>query len=334
MAFVFIAACNSVNETVDLRIFSQATSVSAGYRHTCAVLSGGTVKCWGGGSYGQLGNGSTTSSQTTPVSVSSISTATSVSAGDSHTCAVLSGGTVKCWGGGSYGQLGNGSTTSSQTTPVSVSSISTATSVSAGDSHTCAVLSGGTVKCWGYGGYGQLGNGSITSSQTTPVSVNSISTATSVSAGDYHTCAALSGGTVKCWGYGGYGQLGNGSTSSQTTPVSVSSISTATSVSAGDYHTCAVLSGGTVKCWGGGYSGQLGNGSTSSQTTPVSVRRHQHCHFRFCRRLSHLRGTLRRHGQMLGGRLLRSVGQRLNKQSIYSGFSQQHQHCHLRFWRI
>ena len=118
MAFVFIAACNSVNETVDLRILSTATSVSAGYRHTCAVLSGGTVSCWGYGGYGRLGNGST-STQYTPVSVSGISTATSVSAGEDHTCAVLSGGTVKCWGDSLSGQLGNGST-SNQSTPVGV----------------------------------------------------------------------------------------------------------------------------------------------------------------------------------------------------------------------
>ncbi len=270
MAFVFIVACNSVNETVDVRIFSTATSISAGENYTCAVLSGGSVKCWGSGSSGQLGDGSTTSTQSTPVSVSSISTAASVSAGDSHTCALLSGGTVKCWGSGSYGQLGDGSITSTQSTPVSVSGISTATSVFAGYRHACAVLSGGTVSCWGYGGYGHLGNGS-TSSQSTPVSVSGISTATSVSAGDYHTCAVLSGGTVSCWGSGSYGQLGDGSTSSQSTPVSVSGISTATSVSAGDSHTCAVLSGGTVSCWGSGSYGQLGNGSTTSQSTPVSV---------------------------------------------------------------
>ena len=121
MAFVFIVACNSVNETVDLRILSTGTSVSAGDSHTCAVLSGGTVKFWGYVYYfGQLGDGSTTSNQSTPVSVSSISTATSVSAGYRHTCATVSGGTVKCWGRGKYGELGNGSTTSSQTTPVGV----------------------------------------------------------------------------------------------------------------------------------------------------------------------------------------------------------------------
>ena len=119
MAFVFIVACNSVNETVDLRILSTATSISAGEEHTCAVLSGGSVSCWGYGSYGQLGDGSTTSTQSTPVSVSGISTATSVSAGESHTCSVLSGGSVSCWGLGSYGRLGNDST-NTQYTPVGV----------------------------------------------------------------------------------------------------------------------------------------------------------------------------------------------------------------------
>ena len=109
---------------------------------------------------GTLYDGGTTTTMTT---------ATSVSAGGSHTCAVLSGGTLKCWGYGEYGQLGN-SSTSDQTTPVSVSNISTATSVSAGNVHSCAVISGGTVKCWGYGGYGQLGNGSFTS-EYTPVTV-------------------------------------------------------------------------------------------------------------------------------------------------------------------
>ena len=146
--------------------FSQA---SAGYYHTCAVLSDNTVNCWGDGYQGQLGNGST-SDQTTPVSVSSISTATQVSAGYYHTCAVLSDNTVNCWGDGGYGQLGNGST-SDQTTPVTVSSISTATQVSVGYYHTCAVLSDNTVKCWGRGYQGQLGNGS-TSEQTTPVAVD------------------------------------------------------------------------------------------------------------------------------------------------------------------
>jgi alpha-tubulin suppressor-like RCC1 family protein len=123
-----------------------------------------------------LGNGST-SDQGTPVTVSNISSATVVSAGgrssEGLTCALLSGGTVQCWGYGYNGQLGNGST-SNQSTPVTVSNISSATVVSAGGGHTCAELSTGTVQCWGDGGSGQLGNGSTTGTQSTPVTVSGL----------------------------------------------------------------------------------------------------------------------------------------------------------------
>ena len=103
-------------------------------------------------------------------------TFSSVSAGESHTCATDNSSTAKCWGRGSNGQLGYSSSgTSTQYTPVLVSGISTATAVSAGESHTCAVLSGGTVKCWGYGYYGQLGySSSGTSNQYTPVTVEPV----------------------------------------------------------------------------------------------------------------------------------------------------------------
>ena len=120
MAFVFIVACNSLIETVDLTNLGPASSVSSGSSHTCAIHSGGEVRCWGWGYSGQMGNGASTSYQYTPVSVSGISAASSVSAGDEHTCAVLSGGTVQCWGYGYYGQLGNGKSTTSQSTPVEV----------------------------------------------------------------------------------------------------------------------------------------------------------------------------------------------------------------------
>jgi alpha-tubulin suppressor-like RCC1 family protein len=252
-----------------------ATAISGSGLHTCVLLSGGTVWCWGSNSYGQLGNGTTADSRT-PVQVSGITNATAVSAGGNHTCALLSGGTIKCWGANNVGQLGNGETEPEgegipSPTPVSVSGISTATAVSVGDAHTCALLSDHTVKCWGYNHYQQLGNGAYYDWSSTPVQVGGITNATAISAGFAHTCALLSGGAVECWGANDTGQLGNGSTTASPTPVQVGGITNATAISAGKVHTCALLSGGTVKCWGQNFDGELGNGTTTDSPIPVQV---------------------------------------------------------------
>jgi alpha-tubulin suppressor-like RCC1 family protein/subtilase family serine protease len=259
-----------------------STAVAAGQNHSCALLSDGTIQCWGDNGSGQLGNGSMTDSST-PVPVFGISTATAVAAGGINTCAVLSNGTVKCWGFNVSGELGIGTNigpescinyTACSTTPVSVYGISTATAVAVGSDHSCAVLSDGTVKCWGNNPSGELGDGTSLNFSVYPVSVVGISTATAVAAGAQHTCALLSDGTVKCWGGNGSGQLGDGTGSNSSTPVSVSGITTATAVSAGDFHTCAVLSDGTVQCWGENLHGQLGNGTSGTYAdapAPVSV---------------------------------------------------------------
>ncbi len=96
-------------------------------------------------------------------------------------------------------------------------------------------------------------------------------TASKVAAGNSHSCAALSDGTVKCWGNNFYGQLGNGTTTNSSVPVSVSGITNATVVAADNNHSCAALSDGTVKCWGKNYYGGLGNGTTTNSSVPVSV---------------------------------------------------------------
>jgi alpha-tubulin suppressor-like RCC1 family protein len=194
--------------------------------HTCALLSDGTIKCWGLNNYGQLGDNSTTN-RMTPVTVPGISSATAVSAGHDHTCALLSDSTIKCWGLDSWGQLGDGDPNANSTTPVTVSGISTAIAVTSGRSHTCALLSNNTTQCWGYNYYGQLGDNSRileVQQRNTPVTVSGISNAIAISAGDYHNCALLSNNTAQCWGSNGVGQLGNGKSgysSSKSTPVTV-----------------------------------------------------------------------------------------------------------------
>ncbi len=242
--------------------------IAAGYYHTCALISDGTVRCWGDNNKGQLGDGSTQDRHTL-VEVVGITNAVQISAGWYHTCAVISDGHAKCWGYNYYGQLGDGSTTTRHT-PVEVVGITTAKQVSARGAHTCAALSDGHAKCWGGNVAGQLGDGSTTDRHT-PVEVVGITTAKQVSAGEYHTCAVLTDGHAKCWGLNNHGQLGDGSTTDRYTPVEVDGLMNVKQVSAGYNHTCAVLTDGHAKCWGNNWYGQLGDGSTTERHTPVEV---------------------------------------------------------------
>ena len=256
-------------------------TVSVGYALTqvgvgpnyfnCGRVNNGSARCWGINSNGELGSGSTSTYSSTLLTVSGLTTVASVVAGENHACALLSDGTIKCWGQGTYGQLGNGSLNSSST-PVTVTGISTATAISAGMLHTCALLSGGTVSCWGYNASRQLGNSvGAFPTASAPVTVTGLSSVNKVSAGGFHNCALTSAGAVKCWGDNSSGQLGNGSSTNSFSPVAVTGLSSGVSdISAGELHACAVISG-AVKCWGDNTYGQLGTGNTTTSSTPVSV---------------------------------------------------------------
>jgi alpha-tubulin suppressor-like RCC1 family protein len=162
---------NTTNQTAPVTVSGFASggaTVSAGAAHTCALTTVGGVRCWGLNYYGQLGDGTTTQ-RLTPVAVSTLSAGgLAVSAGHTWSCAVSAGGAVQCWGHNVYGQLGDGTTTD-RSTPGVVSGLSTgAVTVAGRTTHTCAVTSGGIVKCWGRGDDGQLGDGTATD-RLTPV---------------------------------------------------------------------------------------------------------------------------------------------------------------------
>ena len=142
---------------------SGAAAVSGGGGHTCALLADATVHCWGDNNEGQLGDG-TNLTKSTPIRVTGITSAVAISAGWGHTCAVLADGTVRCWGANESGQLGDGTTTRALT-PVQVRGITGAVGITAGWwHHSCALLGDGTVRCWGTNEWGQLGDGTTTSS--------------------------------------------------------------------------------------------------------------------------------------------------------------------------
>jgi LruC domain-containing protein len=243
--------------------------VAAGQSFSCGVLPNGTVRCWGLNTYGNIGDGTTTT-RTVPTPVTGVVNATSVVAGERHACALIGDGTVKCWGNNTYGQLGDASTTQ-RTTAVAVSGMTTAVSLTAGRFHTCARLSDGTAKCWGYNANGQVGDNSVTN-RTTPVAVYGLTGVADISAGFSHTCAVLSQGVVRCWGNNTAGQLGNGTTTSRV-PRNVPGVVGAVAVAAGNVgnHSCALMSDGTARCWGSNNAGQIGDGTTVNATAPVAV---------------------------------------------------------------
>ncbi|WP_353569819.1 choice-of-anchor D domain-containing protein [Candidatus Albibeggiatoa sp. nov. BB20] len=199
---------------------SGVSTIALGFRHSCALLNTGGVKCWGYNVYGQLGDNSTTDSYI-PIDVTGLSSGVStIALGYYHSCALLDTGGVKCWGYNAYGQLGDSSTTS-RYAAVDVTGLSSGVSaIALGYYHSCALLDTGSVKCWGENSNGQLGDNSIIN-RYTPIDVSSLNNVTDINLGYYHSCVLLDTGNVQCWGYNNHGQLGDNSTTTSYVPVLV-----------------------------------------------------------------------------------------------------------------
>jgi alpha-tubulin suppressor-like RCC1 family protein len=254
-------------------ILAEAAFSDSGGSFSCVLTAVGGVKCWGSGTYGSLGNGRFQDSAT-PVDVTGLASGVvQITVGEYHACALTTAGAVKCWGANFQGQLGNGTFTTSPArgiaTPGDVIGMSSGVAqISAGERHTCAVTTGEGAKCWGDNSWGQLGNGTFTTSypdsNATPGDVIALTSGVArITAGSYHTCALTTAGAVKCWGGNDGGQLGNGTyTTRSVTPGDVIGLtSVVTQISAGNSHTCALTTAGAVKCWGANFIGQLGRGS-------------------------------------------------------------------------
>lgn len=312
----------------------RARGVDAGHGHACAALEDGRARCWGQGTSGQLGNGETqTSALPVTVDYPAASKVLEVAAGLSHSCARLANNTVQCWGSNSHGQLGNSVASSIgdvQTTPIAVTDkygleLTNVRQITAGETHTCALIwtsidpDTGPVDakavCWGANKYGQLGDGSRTTSAVPRVvgtweelqialadtgSTSAMQKRTSgakrstasgfrekrsrpaagrfvpladivsIDAGRSHTCARLGDGKAVCWGRNNVGQVGDGSHVDRLSPVTVPGLSKVRSISAGRFHTCAVA-GNAGYCWGDNNFGQLANGGVISSDSPVNI---------------------------------------------------------------
>ncbi|MBU1534396.1 hypothetical protein KKF84_03695 [Myxococcota bacterium] len=266
---------SSVDSPVPVRVQNlpgPATVITVGKEHSCAIV-GGDVFCWGRNTSGQLGDGTTTNAPT-PIQVDdSISIYNGITAGDSFTCAKVEGGTMKCWGDNTYGQLGSCSVqpylASPELVPLSCGSpvpLRFNTRLSAGNDHICVDNTGNTY-CWGRNLYGQLGNDSTLNADLHETSLYNdngtlrVLNGSQIASGGYHACAANTdrSDAVVCWGRNTAGQLGSGSSTQQhvgfqTDPV----LQGVSEVFAGLEHTCVFLDTGDIYCWGGNHNGELG----------------------------------------------------------------------------
>jgi alpha-tubulin suppressor-like RCC1 family protein len=216
-----------------------------------------------------------------------LSNVLSVVAGTEHSCALEARGTVRCWGSNEHGQLGNNSNeTGAFGTAQPVEGIDTAVAIAAGHLHTCAVLVGGTVRCWGRNDFRQLGDGT-TQTRRAPVRVGGIAgPAVGVVAGQTYTCVLLVTGLVQCWGDNSRGELGDSTfidrpspvfarmatfVDSNGDPVLNAPLSRVVGLVGGIRHVCAVRVNGQPVCWGSNESGQLGDGSTTDRPVAMGV---------------------------------------------------------------
>jgi alpha-tubulin suppressor-like RCC1 family protein len=242
---------------------------AAGQVHSLAVLTDGTVYAWGGGSDGQLGDGSLTYSRYSPAAVTAATGIASVAAASYQSFAVTASGDVLAWGYNNNGQLGNGTTTRA-TSPVSVVGLSGAVSVAAGYSHTLAVTSSGQAYAWGGNWTGQLGDGT-TNQRTTAGIVPGLTGVVAVTAGEASSVALCGDGTVWAWGTGGQGQIGDGTLQMQLRPKRVVGPEKIIAVAAGRYHVLALSQDGVIWAWGWNASGEIGDGTTYWRKSPVAI---------------------------------------------------------------
>lgn len=258
-----------------------ATDVSAGLEAACAVVDGG-VLCWGKNTNGILGvaPGSLASSNVPVQVIPANSNVLSVAVGGQHACALINNTvSVKCWGGGSYGQLGNGSFTATNITPASAG-LTMAVKVQAARDSTFVLTAGGDVWTFGRDDYGQLGDTPGLVNKASPVKIIGASGASALTAtasklwgGWYHACASTSAG-LKCWGSNTAGGLGNGVAGGVSAlPVTATAwnMYPITEMALGDDSSCALLAGSGAACLGWNTYGAHGDGTTSPSLTPTTV---------------------------------------------------------------
>src|SRR5262245_49460976 len=254
------------------------SSITTGVEHTCGLTREGVALCWGRNDRGQLGDGGI-GPRTLPTAVATELRFRAITAGGSfigQTCALTAGGAAYCWGDNERGQLGRGFADPLVPHPLPAPVIGDVafTAISAGlGRHVCGLTSTGAAYCWGEGGFGALGNGTMFSDKTVPTRVSTSVPFAQIIPGGFigHTCALTSAGIAWCWGENEVGAIGDGTTDDHDVPVLVTGGLTFVGMTAGFRHTCGITAGGAVYCWGSNGAGQLGINTNAQRSAPTRV---------------------------------------------------------------
>ncbi|HEY0841023.1 MAG TPA: Ig-like domain-containing protein, partial [Vulgatibacter sp.] len=268
------AEIEGIEGTAQVEVVSPASKgMAMGGEHTCYLDGSGEVWCWGNNDLGQLGIGSTGAAEYTPVRAAPGMFFKSIAAGEHHTCGVDLNSQVYCWGSNGDLQLGLVGVSGSPT-PNLVSQDPFGF-VGAQYRGVCAANPQGHPYCWGFNsGDHELGHPSTSKSEV-PLEVSApagepLLEVVELQGGWYNTCALTTDSRLYCWGYNGFGQLGNGSTASSALPVEVFPGSTVEAYSVGEHFGCAIA-GGTTYCWGRSVSGNLGTSSSANVPSPTPI---------------------------------------------------------------
>ena len=221
-------------------------TVDGGRAHTAATKTDGTLWIWGRGAEGQLGNNAAVSTSSPVQTISGGTNWKNVSAGDDHTAAIKTDGTLWTWGSGGNGQLGNNAVINISSPVQTISGGTNWRSVSVGRVHTASTKTDGTLWSWGYGGRGQLGNNAVTSTSSPIQTISGGTNWRTVSASFNHIASTKTDGTLWLWGSGNDSQLGNNDITNRSSPVqTISGGTNWRSVSAGSFHTISIRE----DCW-------------------------------------------------------------------------------------
>lgn len=300
--------------------------VSVGGMHTCAIDSAGELRCWGNNQFAQLGV-PPVADRPTPMPIPSPGPWTAVlsgvefnlahhdnlsfwawgnnasgslgigediawsppveqpihdwrvlDVGGAHACGIRAEGSLWCWGRNFDGEVGTGGGTQDIDVPARVGEDTDWVSVGLGGSHSCAIKSNGTLWCWGYNGFAQIGNGVDPATtpplqlyERRPVQIGTDDDWSFVTGGSYYSCGIRTDHSLWCWGDNAEGQLGVVTSPVVVTPMQIGTRTDWQWIGAGLSHACGLTSDGALSCWGRNVEGQLGDGTDTTSSGPVTV---------------------------------------------------------------